>query len=154
MAWSASKVFARLISDKLSGTTAMDLDSDSFKVALYNNSITPDNTVATAALTEYNGAASQWVTANEVSQAVQWPAGGESLASVTWTQASNVDTFTAANTSSGSAATLASVYGCLVYDTTVSSEGLAYLSFGGSNSVTAGTFTVVYNASGIVAFST
>ena len=49
----------------------------------------------------------------------------------------------------GFAVTRANVYGCLVYDSTVSSYGLCYLYFGGVNSVTDGTFTVVFNASGI-----
>ena len=138
--------------DGLNGT-AITLGSDSHKVALYNNSITPDNTVATAVLTEYNGSASQWVTANEVSQAGQWAAGGVALGTVTFAQASNVDTFGAANTASGSAATLAAVYGCLVYDTTVASRGVCYNYFGGSNGVTSGTFTVVWNASGIATFT-
>ena len=151
MAWSASKVFA--FAQLQMGKAALNLSTDSYKVALYNNSITPDNTVTTAVLTEYNGAGSQWLIANEISQVTQWPAGGESLTSVTWTQASNVDTFTAANTQSGSAATLVGFYGCLVYDTSVSSEGLAFLYFGGTQTVTAGQLTVVYNAAGIATWT-
>ncbi len=153
MAWSASKVFAHTVLLSMT-STQFDLVTDTFNVALYNNTGTPDNTVTTSVLTEYNGAASQWVTANEVSQAVQWPAGGVALASQTWLQASNVDTFTGANTASGSAATLLSVYGCLVYDATVSNIGISYHYFGGTNSVTAGTLTVVWNASGICTFTT
>lgn len=153
MAWSNSKVFAFTVLKSLNGT-AFNLGTDSFKVALYNNSITPDNTVTTAALTQYNGAASQWVVANEQSSAGQWAAGGVALASVAWTQSSNVDTFTAANTASGSSATLANVFGCLVYDTTVASDGICYNYFGGAQSVTGGTFTVVWNASGIATFTT
>lgn len=152
MAWSASKVFA--FAQLQMGKAALNLSTDSYKVALYNNSITPDNTVTTAVLTEYNGAGSQWLTANEIYQAVQWPQGGESLSSVTWTQASNVDTFTAANTQSGSAATLVGFYGCLVYDTTVNSEGLSYNYFGGTQTVTAGQLTVVWSASGVAAWTT
>lgn len=152
MAWSNSKVFAFTVLKSVNGT-AFNLGTDSFKAALYNNSITPDNTVTSAVLTQYNGAASQWVTANEQTSGSAWPAGGEALASVTWTQSSNVDTWTAANTASGASATLANVFGCLVYDTTVSNDGICYNYFGGSNSVTSGTFTIVWNASGIATFT-
>ncbi len=64
--------------------------------------------------------------------------------------ASNVYTFDAADTANGSAATLSAVTGCLVYDSTVSSLGLSFHYFGGSQSVTAGTLTVVWNSSGII----
>lgn len=151
MAWSASKVFAFAVLQM--GSKALNFTTDSYKAALYNNTGTPDNTVTSAVLTEYNGAASQWVTGNEVTSPSPWPAGGVSLTSVTWTQATNVDTFTAANTSSASGATLAGVYGTLVYDTTVSNEGLSFNYFGGTNTVTSGTFTIVWNASGIATFT-
>jgi hypothetical protein len=153
MAWSASKVFAHTILLSLT-STQFDLVADTVNVALYNNSITPDNTVSTSALTEYNGSGSQWLTANEVYQAGQWAQGGVALGSQTWTQSGNVDTFTGANTSSGSAATLANVYGCLVYDSTVSSIGLSFNYFGGVQSVSDGALTVVWNASGIFTFTT
>lgn len=153
MAWSASAVFARTIYSQIRGGHAFNWLTDSLLVALYNNSGTPDQTVTTDVLTEYNGAASQWVTANEVSQAVQWPAGGVALATVAITQTTNVVKFTGANTASGSAATLANVYGCLVYDSTISNIGFCYNYFGGANSVTGGTFTVVWNAGGIATFT-
>ncbi len=150
MSWSASKIMTKPLMDKLTSTNAIDLDGDTHKAALYNNSITPDNTVTTAALSSFNGSSSQWVTANEVTDASGWPSGGRSLASVTVAQASAVITFDAADTSSAnSSTTLASVYGCLVYDSTTSSLGLCYNYFGGTNSVTAGTFTIVWSASGI-----
>jgi hypothetical protein len=67
---------------------------------------------------------------------------------------SNVYTFDAADeVSDGTSATLANVYGCLVYDNTiaapVANQGVCYLYFGGINSVTDGTLTVSFNASGI-----
>ena len=56
-----------------------------------------------------------------------------------------------------STTTLTAVFGCLVYDDTlttpVADPGLSYNYFGGTNSVTSGTFTVVWNASGIFAFA-
>ena len=155
MAWSASKIFLALAEDTLENTTEMDLNSDTFKAALYDNDITPDQTV-TSANTAYN--AGQWTASgNEVSESGQWAAGGVALASVTSTRTSNVYTFDAADTASGSAADLANVFGCLVYDDTIASpvadQGVCYNYFGGSNSVVNGTFTIVWNASGILALT-
>lgn len=152
MAWSNSKIFMAFLEDVLENTTAMDLNSDTFKAALYDNDITPDQTV-TSANTAYN--AGQWTAAgNEVADGTEWDAGGEPLTSVTSTRASNVFTFDAADTpSGGSSATLANVYGCLVYDDTIAApvadQGVCFNYFGGVNSVTDGTFTIVWNASGI-----
>lgn len=152
MAWSASKIFVATIEDILENTTAIDLNSDTFKVALYDNDITPDQTV-TSANTAYN--AGQWTAAgNEVADGAEWAAGGQALDSVTFASASNVLTFDAADeVSAGTSATLANVYGCLIYDDTIAApvadQGVCYLYFGGVNSVTDGTFTVVFNASGI-----
>lgn len=152
MAWSNSKVFMALFEDTLENTTAMDLNSDTFKVALYDNDITPDQTV-TSANTAYN--VGQWTaTGNEVADGAEWPAGGETLDNPTSTRASNVYTFDADNTvSTGTSATLAAVFGCLVYDDTIAApvadQGVSYHYFGGTNSVTDGTFTVVWNATGI-----
>jgi hypothetical protein len=155
MAWSASKIFMAFLEDVFENTTAMDLNSDTFKVALYDNDITPDQTV-TSANTAYN--AGQWVSSgNEVSEAGQWATGGVALASVTSAFSSNVYTFDAADTASGSAADLANVYGCQVYDDTIASpvadQGVCYNYLGGANSVVNGTFTVVWNASGIFAIT-
>jgi hypothetical protein len=148
VAWSNSKIFLAFLEDALENVDAKNLSSDTFKAALYDNDITPDQTVATAS-TVYN--AGQWASAgNEVSDGTEWDAAGEPLTGVASGFSSNVYTFDATNTpSGGSSATLANVYGCLVYDDTVSDRGICYNYFGGVNSVTDGTFTIVWNASGI-----
>lgn len=149
MAWSNSKVFAFAVLQV--GSNAVKFSTDAYKVALYGNTGTPDNTVTTAALTEYNGAASQWVTANEVS-GTGYTAGGVAVSSPTWTQSSNVVTFTSAGTPQWTSASF-TAYGGLVYDTTVSNEGLSYNYFGGAQTVTSGTFSIAWNASGIASFT-
>jgi hypothetical protein len=148
MAWSASKIFVSFIEDCLENTSANDLDSDTHKAALYDNDITPDQTVATAN-TIYN--AGQWTAAgNEVSDGTEWDAGGEPLTAVTFAPTANVLKFDAADTpSGGSSATLANVYGCLVYDDTTADHGISFHYFGGTNSVTDGTFTIIWHSSGI-----
>ncbi|PWK81725.1 hypothetical protein C8D88_116137 [Lentzea atacamensis] len=152
MAWSNSKIFRQFLADAFLNVAAFDLDSDTFKVALYDNDITPDNDVS-AANSAYN--AGQWTsTNNEVFEAGQWAQGGVALTSPTINVGTaDVVFWDASDTASGSAADLANVYGCLVYDDTlatpVADQGICYNYFGGANSVVNGTFTVVWNANGI-----
>lgn len=159
MAWTDSKVFRDTLWNFLAKTAsfAMDLDADTFRVALYDNDITPNNDVAASA-SAY--AAGVWTTsgtpgAEEVYETGQWAAGGVALSGVSLDHASADRVFfDATDTASGSAADLANVYGCLVYDDTlttpVADQGLCYNYFGGANSVVNGTFTVVWHANGIV----
>jgi hypothetical protein len=150
MAWSGSEVFMAFIEDSVEDTADLDMNTDSFKAALFDNDITPSQTV-TSANTAY--AAGQWVSAgNEVYDGAEWTVTGTVLGSVTSTFSSTTYTFDSADVvSAGSSATLANVYGCLLYDdseTVVADQGVSYHYFGGANSVTDGTFTIVVNASG------
>jgi hypothetical protein len=151
MAWSNSKIFRQMVADALGNTAAIDLDSDTIKAALFNNSITPDQNVS-AANSAYN--AGQWANTNEVSSSSQWAAGGVALGSkVLDVATSAVVMFDAADTASSSGATIAGTFGCLVYEDTlttpVADQGICFNYFGGTQSVTAGTFTIVWNANGV-----
>lgn len=163
MAWSNSKMFREWPRAVFGGGQTSDvlpaayagLGADTVKAALYTTN-TPDKD-ASRITTGYNSAASQWVVANEVSNA-GWSAGGLALASKVFdTGTTGVFKFDAADTGGGVGnVTLAAVFGCLIYDDTITvgtggiaDQGVCYNYFGGSQSVTAGTFTVVWNASGI-----
>lgn len=156
MAWTNSKIFRPFLADILDNTAALDLGADTIKNALYDNDITPDNDV-TAANSAYN--VGQWVTtANEVFEAGQWAQGGVALTGQTVNSGTaDVVFFDATDTASGSAADLANVYGCLIYDDTlttpVADQGICYLFFGGANSVVNGTFTVQYHANGVMRYT-
>lgn len=148
MAWSGSKAFAATGTDWFNRTTTLDANSNTIKVTNYNNSITPDNTVASAN-TAYN--VGQWALANEVTS-TGWPAGGLTLAGVSSGFATATYTFDANDRAGGATDTMTNVYGCLVFDATsaaVTNQGYCYNYFGGANSVVAGTFTIVFNAAGI-----
>lgn len=153
MAWTNSEIFRPFMSDVLLNVAAFDLDSDTFKAALFDNDITPDNDV-TAANSAFG--AGQWVSAsNEVFEAVEWPTGGRPLVSPT-VNSGTADTvfFDASDTASaGATADLANVYGVLVYDDTlttpVADQGVCYNYLGGANSVVNGTFTILWNSNGI-----
>jgi len=158
MAFTASAIFREWVAQmfQVSGTTYTGLDSDTVKAALFNNTGTPDKDAAVAS-TGYNTGA--WVTANEVTGSSEWVAGGRALASKTFTTPSTgVFMFDAADLTGVATVTMSGILGCLVYDDTltagtVADQGVSYHWFGGSQSVTAGTFSVIWNASGLIRFT-
>ena len=156
MTWSGSGIFNSWQRDAVIPTTSFagKLGADTFKASLFNNSITPDNTV-TSALSGYNATSSQWLTTNEQTDATNWVAGGRALSGTAVSSTGvNYTAFTASNTAGGGNVTLSGVYGDLVYDsslsTPVANQGLAFHYFGGAQGVTAGTFTIVWNTNGVV----
>lgn len=155
MAWTNSKIFRPYLADVLDNTTAIDLGADSFKAALYNNTITPDNDV-TAANSAYN--VGQWATAAEVFEAGQWAQTGIVLTGQTVNSGTaDVVFFDANDTASGSAADLTNATGVLVYSDTIATpvadQGVCYNYFGGPNSVVNGLFTVQWSANGLMRFT-
>ena len=133
------------------GGTSWTVDTQ--KVALYGT--TPDSALAkndTLAHNVYLAAGGQWVTGNE-STGTNYTAGGTALVSPAHAFGSGTMQFTGANPS-WATVTLAAVFGCLVYDSTATTKyAFCWNYFGGSQSVTAGTFTVVWSGSGILQFT-
>ena len=151
MAWTASGLFGQTIVDLFENTTELDYNADTFKLALFNDSVVPDYDAAAASVAYDAGT---WLLANEVS-GTGWAAGGVALASPTLTVGSpaagqlkfDTDDVTAATT------TLSSIYGCLVYDDTiavpVADQGIFAVMFSGAPySTTAGTLTITVDTSG------
>jgi len=113
----------------------VDMESDTIRVALYDNSHS-----FTAGDTAYTST-------NEVS-GTGYSAGGEALASKAVTEASTTK-FDATDTAWTSASFTA--YHAVMYDDTLAGNDLiASIDFGGAQTVTAGTFTIQWNASGII----
>jgi hypothetical protein len=168
MAWSASAIFTQAVFNPLTasaigftakptGYLTSGLLSDTIKAALFTSSITPDKNAAVLS-TGYNTAGSQWLQAGEVSD-TNWPSGGVALSGKAYSVAAGIVNFTASNTPGSGNVTLAQVYGCLVYDDTVSGgtvakQGYCFNYFGGVQSVTGGTFTIVWDATGVFKFTT
>jgi len=156
MAWTGSSIFRQAVHHSLDRTEPFDLDTDAFLVALFNNSITPDKD---ATLTGYAEAGGQWVTgANNIFDSsgggTDWPAIGRPLVNPDITVvAGGIVKFDADNTASAGATTdIAAAMGCLVYDdtmTTPADAGVSFHWFTTAQSVTNGTFTVVWHANGI-----
>ncbi len=154
MAWSNSKVFRPFLADVLGNVAAFDLDADTIRCALFPTATTPNQDVTSA-----NSAFGAGVWTGSVSDNPNWVTAGEPITGKT------VDSATAATVffdgtdtpQSGSTCTLAAVFGCLVYDDTlavpVADQGICFNYFGGTNSVTGGTFSVVWHANGIFRFA-
>lgn len=154
MAWADSRAFGATIEDMLENTSAIDANADTYKAALYDNTVTPDRN-ATSANTAYN--AGTWASGH-VQDATGWPNVGRDLLSVTSSFASGVYTFDAADTvSANSTTTISGTFGCQVYDDTIATpvadQGWSFHYFGGSQSVTSGTFTIQWHANGIVTYT-
>lgn len=145
MAWSSVMMSATFV-DVFNNTIAMNLGSDTWYCALFNDSVSASADTASAA---YGTA--PWAT-NEVT-GTNWPSGGIAMSNFAVSINSGVgitfdaDDTTAANTTISSAA-----YGCLVYDSTVSNRALVAVYFGGSGYTTNnGTFGITWDSSGIAA---
>lgn len=171
MAWTASGMFTATMSDWLSGTIAntgagaADLDAASaLKLALYDNSITPNFEAASAAA-QY-GAGGVFLTTGDadgtnggggpqIFQAGQWAQGGVVITGGALTRpGSGVVMFDANDTASGTAATMSFITGGLMYidalTTPVVDQALLAVYFGGTAfAVTNGTFTVQWAATGV-----
>jgi hypothetical protein len=141
-------------------TTYVSLTADALvKAALFNGTLVSPDASAVVTSTGYN--TGTWVTGSEVTDATNWVAGGRALASKTFTvitagsqTTASAVAFAAANLAGGGNVTIANAYGCLVYDGTITAgtvakQGLCFNYFGGAQSVTAGTFTIVWDATGV-----
>lgn len=159
MAWSASNVFQEWVKNPLfngsGGTPPTGYTgylTDTMNCALYASGITPDRNAAVGS-TGYNTGV--WITGNEKTGSSEWVAGGRALATKTNVASGGTITLDAADLTGSASITMASVEGCLIYDNTITAgtvakQGMCFLWFGGAQSVTAGTFSVVFNAAGIV----
>jgi hypothetical protein len=155
MAWTNSKIFREWMLQmyQVSGTGYTGLDSDTVNVALFTTSATPDQDAAVGS-TGY--ATGTWVSGNQTGVTdANWLAAGRPLTSKTFTNAAAATPmFDAADTAGAGNVTISGAFGCLVYDDsitagTIADQGVSFHYFGGTQSVTAGTFTVIWHANGI-----
>lgn len=140
MAVTASGLFGVTLLACLKNTSAIDITS-SPKVAMFTNSITPNFDTDTAyGAAPYN--------ANEVS-GTGYSAGGTSLGSPTAAVSSGTIVYDASDTS-WATSTISSARCALIYTNTGGTkDAIVLVNFGADYSTTAGTFTIVWNASGI-----
>jgi hypothetical protein len=148
MPFPSTNWFRKLVEDALENTAAIDLNADTIKCALFTDAI--GGTFNFDTNLSYGSA--PW-NANEVVGA-GYTAGGAVLASPTVGISTGVVAFDAGDASWTTATITAR--GGLVYDDTLSAGnkyGIVAVNFGSDFSSTAGTFTVTWNAAGILTFS-
>lgn len=164
MAWTDSRIFQQALLNPIMGrlwTTAVptsfsSLSADTVNAALFGTGVTPDKTAAVGS-TGFN--TGTWTTGNELidSGGTNWVSGGRALGTKTFgidTGSSSVY-FGAASTAGAGNVTITAAFGCLVYDFTISGgtvakQGLCYNYFGGTQSVSGGSFTIVWATVGAV----
>jgi hypothetical protein len=126
------------------GEETFNFESDTLKLGLIDNTTPPTAADATPRWGDYSG--------NEVSTAGGYTANGETLASVTYTEADGVATLDADNVSlsqDGSGFTDA-YWGIIYDDTATNDEAIGFVELGGPVSEQAGPVAINWNASGIM----
>jgi hypothetical protein len=152
MTWTNSNMSGAGVSALVGGSfygTSQTYSADTINVALYNT--TPVTATArddTLAHNAYGASGGQWVTANEIA-GTGYSAGGNALGTKTNTEASGLVSVGGANIS-WTTATFSGVFGDLVYDNTVTNKyAYCWNYFGGTQSVTSGTFTIAWSSGNI-----
>ncbi len=169
MAWTDSRVFTQAVFNPLTAaistsvepTTygASGLSADTVKAALFNTSTTPDRDAVVGSTGFNTGTWTTGAAGNEVTDPVNWTTGGRQLLSVTYFAGTSVVSFDAADTAGAGNVTISAAFGTLVFDNsitagTVAKQGMCFNYFGGTQSVTGGTFTIIWDATGIFKFTT
>jgi len=166
MAWTDSRIFTQAVLNPLTASAwsttepttygANGLSADAILVALFGTSVTPDRDAAVAS-TGYN--TGTWTTGNEIT-GTNWAAGGQTLGTKAYTAdlGGNVGVSFDAADVSVSNVTLAAFFGDLTYDNTitggtVAKQGLCFHYYGGTQSVTAGNLTIIWDATGVFRFT-
>jgi hypothetical protein len=143
MAITVSGLYGATFIDALDTTQlALDLDLDTHKLALFNNTLTAPNydTDTAYGVAPYN--------ANEVS-GTGWASGGVALTGTTLTSITGGMKFDATDVSV-SATTLVAARGCLIYaDVLVGNNAIVFVNFGADYSTNNGVFAIVWDALGI-----
>jgi len=163
MGWTDSRIFTQAVLNPLTASAwstaepttygANGLSADAILLALFGTAVTPDRDAAVGS-TGYN--TGTWTTGNEII-GTNWAAGGQTLGSKTYTAGTSVVAFDAADVSVASV-TLAAFFGDLTYDNTitgvtVAKQGLCFHYYGGTQSVTAGNLSVIFDATGVFKFT-
>lgn len=112
----------------------VDMDADTIKVALYDNNHS------------FNATDTDFTTDNEVSGA-GYTSGGVTLANTSVTEAATTK-FDADDTAWPGATFTA--YHAVIYDVTAGNNLIASIDFGGAKAVSAGAFTIQWDANGVI----
>lgn len=141
MAWTASGLYVVTFIDILDTTQlAIDLDLETHKIALYNNTETPNFSTETA-----------YASTNEVT-GTNWAAGGVAVTTTTVSESPSGSLMWDAADVSVASTTLSGVRGAKIYADALAGNNLIVgINFGQDYSTSNGTFGVQWAATGIFA---
>ena len=134
------------------GQKIHNLSSDTFKIALVTNAVTP---AAGTSDPRWGAGGSTNLSTYEVTPGGNYSSGGATLSSSTWSETAGTATFDAAdvtiaqNASNPNNARWAIIYN----DTSAGKEALAFVDLGGVTDLAAGAFQATWSASGIFALT-
>lgn len=136
----ASGIYDDFKVDLMDGSVDLSNGGDTIKCGLLDNSHS------------FSASDSVWgdISANEIS-GTGYTAGGATLANQAVSMAANTATFDADDASWASATF--TTYHAVLYDTTNTSSLICSIDFGGAQTVTSGTFTIEWNANGIISLA-
>jgi hypothetical protein len=134
------------------GQKIHNLSSDTFKLGLVTNAVTP---AATTADPRWGAGGSTNLSSSQVTPGGNYSSGGPALASSTWSETSGTATFDAADVSIALNASNPNNarWGIIYNDTSAGKEAVAFVDLGGVTDLSAGAFWITWNASGIFSFT-
>jgi hypothetical protein len=155
MAFSLSGAFKQTFLDDLNATIVLNLDLETHRGALFGNSPTAaasaDYDIAASAA-KY-GAGGTFTTANEVT-GTGYTAGGALLTSTALSGVAGGIVMWDAADLAWAGATFSNAYGVLLYadalTTPIADQAIMAVAFGAAYGVTAGTFTIQWDANGVL----
>lgn len=130
------------------GQKIHNLSSDTFKLGLVTNGVTP---AASTADPRWGAGGGTDLSSSEVTPGGNYSAGGPTLGSSTWSETSGTATFDAADVSIAQDASNPNNarWGIVYNDTSAGKEAVAFLDLGGVTDLSAGALAVTWSANGI-----
>lgn len=131
---------------KAKGGVSFNLSSDTLKIGLVDNAITPTVGLADP---RWGASGSNDFSAHQVATGTSYT-GPITATSVTWTQLAGVNTLSCGNVSVAQDATgFTNAYWAILYDDTVTGKyAIGYIDLGGPVSIAGGALNITINASG------
>lgn len=134
------------------GNSLFDLSGDVFKMGIVDNTIVPTQIAVDS---RWGAGGTVNFATNEVTPGGNYAAGGPSLSAVitdNWTSSAGVHTFDGddVNIAQNAANPSGAFWGIIYDDTDAGKRCLAYVDLGGPIDLSAGLFTITWNANGII----